>query len=95
MYWVSRLISPKGRSLLDAGFEANCDFYSTEKSTYWSTDPNKVPDLIDFFVAKGLKDNHIKVDECSDLSSDHTPIILTVSETFVNCKGSAAQPNKP
>lgn len=82
-YWGSRLNTPKGKSLLNAGLEANCDFHSTGKPTYWPTDSNKVPDLIDFFVVKGLSNNYIKMDECSDLTSDHTPVILTISETLI------------
>lgn len=48
-----------------------------------------------FFVIKSLSSNYIKVEGCCDFSSDHTPIILTISETpiqkeapprWTNCK---------
>lgn len=82
-YWGSRLSTPKGKMLYAAGKEANCDFYSSGKPTYWPTDLKKVPDLIDFFAVKGLSNNYIEVTDCSDLTSDHTPVILTISETLI------------
>lgn len=82
-HWGSRLINPKGRSLYQAGGELHCDFYSTGKPTYWPSDPEKIPDLIDFFVARGVSSNYVHVEESVDLTSDHTPIILTLSDTII------------
>lgn len=83
-FWGSRHISRKGRMLYGAGMEYSCDFHSTGKPTYWPTDTSKIPDLIDFFVVKGIPTNHIKVEESFDLSSDHSPVILTLSVKLVN-----------
>lgn len=82
-FWGSRYISQKGRMLYGAGMEYSCDFHSTGKPTYWPTDPTKIPDLIDFFVVKGISNNRIKVEESFDLSSDHSPVILKLSEKLV------------
>lgn len=49
-HWGSRLITTKGKELLKAIQECNCEAISTGKPTYWPTDPNKIPDLIDFFI---------------------------------------------
>ncbi|KMQ87670.1 rna-directed dna polymerase from mobile element jockey-like protein [Lasius niger] len=52
-------------------------------STYWPSDPNKCPDVIDMFICKGLSTSFTKVEGSLDLSSDHTPIVLTLSETVI------------
>jgi hypothetical protein len=46
--------------------------------TYWPTDSNKTPDLLDFFVINGISSEYMKVEPSYDLSSDHSPVIATV-----------------
>lgn len=82
-HWGSRLISPKGRELLKAGHQINCEFHSSGIPTYWPTDTNKIPDVVDFFIAKGISENYIHIENNEGLSSDHSPIILTISETVI------------
>jgi len=53
--------------------------------TYWPSDPNKTPDLLDFFVYKSIATNYMQIAANWDLSSDHTPIITTLC-THVFCK---------
>ena len=74
--WGSRLISPKGRQLKLAIDSLHLNVFSTGEPTYWPTDINKTPDLIDFFIGKGLASTNVSCDSCYDLSSDHSPIIL-------------------
>ena len=74
--WGSRLISPKGRQLKLAINSLYLNVFSTGKPTYWPTDINKTPDLIDFFIRKDLASTNVSCDSCYDLSSDHSPIIL-------------------
>ncbi|MGR0227430.1 hypothetical protein, partial [Klebsiella pneumoniae] len=50
-------------------------FYASGSPTYWPTDRNKIPDLIDFFVGKGISSGYIEIKNCDDLSSDHSPEI--------------------
>ena len=76
-YWDSRLNTPKGRQLLEAVNLSNSTPISTGKPTYWPTDSNRQPDLLDFFVVKGVPSSQLHVDELVDLSSDHIPIVLT------------------
>ena len=52
---------------------------STGESTYWPTDRNKLPDLIDFAVVKGLNSNNFITESCYDLTSDHSPIIIKLT----------------
>ena len=40
---------------------------------------NRLRDLLDFFVLKGIATTHIQIESNGDLSSNHTPIIATLS----------------
>lgn len=78
-HWGSRLTSPRGRQLKKTVDDNHLVTISSNEPTYWPSDPNRKPDLVDFFVIKGLASNYFKAEPCFDSSSDHTPVILTVS----------------
>lgn len=78
-HWGSRLISPKGRQLLMAVFTAKLDTISSGHPTYWPTDLQKIPDLIDFGVTKNIKREQITATPSFELSSDHSPVIINIS----------------
>jgi len=46
------------------------------------TDPNKLPDLLDFFVTRGLPATYIQVVSVFELSSDHSPIVAFIGAGF-------------
>jgi hypothetical protein len=50
----------------------------TGKPTYWPSDRNKLPDLVDFCVTKGIPQDLAVAKSCPDLSSDHSPVLITV-----------------
>ena len=77
--WGSRLTTPKGRELYKTLADNNLQPLSTGQPTHWPTDRNKTPDLIDFCVVKGINMNYLMAETCLDLSSDHSPIIVTLS----------------
>lgn len=77
-FWGSRLVSTKGKQLLETINEKNLDSVSTGHPTYWPTDRQKTPDLLDFFIVKGVPRSYMKSDVCYDLSSDHSPVLLTL-----------------
>ena len=82
--WGSRLITPKkGNELLRAINESSSHYHSSRKPTYWPTDPTKIPDLLDFFITKGLADNYIKIEGMDELTSDHTPVVMTLSSEVI------------
>lgn len=83
VHWGSRLTSTKGKELFNATRICGCEALSTGKPTYWPTDPNKIPDLIDFFIIKNISANYLQIDEFNDLNSDHSPILLTMSENII------------
>jgi hypothetical protein len=82
-HWGSRLTTRKGKELYDAIIDYGCEYQSTNKPTYWPTDEKKIPDLLDFFITKKISANYIDIEEEYELSSDHSGIILTLSETII------------
>jgi hypothetical protein len=44
----------------------------------------KTPDLLDFFVTKGISLAYSDIVPSFELSSDHTPIIATTSSTVIH-----------
>lgn len=93
-YWGSRLITPKGKELFMAAREMGCYFHSTGRPTYWPADRQKIPDLIDFFIVRKVGANYIKVEENYDLSSDHSPIIMTLSDKVIKKENNPFLVNK-
>jgi hypothetical protein len=69
----SRLVTPRGRRVLKAMERNNLKHLSTGELTYWPSDKNKLPDLVDFCVTKGIPQDFAVAKSCFDLS-----FILTV-----------------
>ena len=84
--WGSRLDTTKGRELAMVIRKHNYAILSTGTPTYWPTDPNKIPDLLDFFILSGLSTSYADIHPSYDLSSDHSPIIATLSTTIYQNK---------
>jgi len=78
--WGSRLTNTKGRELHKALTSAGCCIASTGKPTYWPTDKQKIPDLLDFFILKKISQNLVEVEGNFDFDSDHTPVFLKLLE---------------
>lgn len=83
-FWGSRLITTKGRNLFSATNSGRFRYLSTGEPTYWPTDSNRRPDLLDFFIAHGVSDSYITVESSQELSSDHSPVILTTSTKIIS-----------
>ena len=75
-FGMSGLISPRGRQLYHTIIANKLDFASCGTETYWPTNFNKSPDLIDFAIVKNIGSNECTVSSSYDLSSDHSPTIL-------------------
>lgn len=93
-YWGSRITTNRGRELYQYVRSSRCASYSTGKPTYWPTDIQKKPDLLDFFIMRNISANYALVDECFDLSSDHSPIILTLSDEIIQKQHNPVLVNK-
>ena len=50
----------------------NCNHLSAVEPTYWPRNYNKLPDLLVFFIHKGITKNYIQIESNHELSSDHT-----------------------
>jgi len=81
--WGSRMTTPKGRNLFKATHHLNLKYLSTEEPTYWPADLNKIPDLLDFAVTKGVSDVHSAIETNFDLSSDHSAILITLIANLI------------
>lgn len=81
--WGSRITKTKGRELKKSILELNCNHHSTGNPTYWPTDPNKLPDLLDFFISRKVCQNFIHTEDNYDLNSDHSAVILTLSDKII------------
>ena len=74
----SRITTTKGRELFNLLQQKNYSL-STGNPTHWPTDPTKQPELLDFFVINGTSSTHTDTEPSYDLSSDHPPVIATIS----------------
>lgn len=78
-FWGSRHILTRGRELFKSIQAKSMDVISTGQPTYWPTDRDKTPDVIDFCVIKGITRNNISCQSCLELSSDHSPVLLELN----------------
>jgi hypothetical protein len=62
----------------------NLKHLPTGEPTYWPSDRNKLPDLVDFCVTKGIPQDFAAAKSCFDLSSDHSPILITLTAHALN-----------
>lgn len=67
--WRSRLTTTKGSELRVV---RQNNYHSIGKPTYWYTDSNKIPDLLDLCISRKVSPNLIDIEENVDLDSDHS-----------------------
>jgi hypothetical protein len=77
--WGSRLIIPRGRVVLKTMEQLHLHHLSTGEPIYWPSDRNKRADLLDFCVIKGIPHDSALTRSCLDLSSDHSPVLITLN----------------
>jgi hypothetical protein len=75
----SRLITPRGREVHRTMERNNLKHLSTGEPTHWTSDRNELPDLVDFCVTKGIPQDFAVAKSCFDLSSDHSPVLVTLT----------------
>lgn len=75
-WWGSRTTNPKGNALYKCVNNKQCNIMSTGSPTFWPSNRAQLPDLLDFFVYKGISQTYLDIVANDDLSSDHSPIIL-------------------
>jgi hypothetical protein len=62
----------------------NLKHLSTGEPTYWQSNRNKLPDLVDFCVTKGIPQDFAVANSCFDLSSDHSLVLITLTSHALN-----------
>jgi hypothetical protein len=62
----------------------NLKHLSTGEPTYWPHDRNKLPDLVDLCVTKGIPQECAVAKSCFDLSPGHSPILTTLIADALN-----------
>jgi hypothetical protein len=62
----------------------NIKHLSMEEPTYWPSDRNKLPDLVDSYVTKGTPQGFAVAKSCFDLPSDHSPVLMTLTAHVLN-----------
>lgn len=75
-FWGSRLCTTRGKHLYSTITNNNYTSLSQDQPTYWPTDLRKIPDILDFFISRGVNCRNTTVNACLDLSSDHTPVLI-------------------
>lgn len=83
LHWGSRLITTRGRQLKLCVDINRLSTIAPLEPTNWPADHNRIPDILDFFITKGLSKQYMKIESCPDGSSDHTPVLLTISSTII------------
>ena len=81
--WGSRLVTVRGKNLFNSITTNHLNYITTYEHTYWPTDTNKIPDLLDFLITKNISSRHVQINSSADLSSDHSPVKVTVSSTII------------
>ena len=62
---------------------ANLAHVSTGEPTHWPSDRRKMPYLIGFAVVRKIPAHTHRAQSSSDLSSDHSPLLITLHSRFV------------
>jgi hypothetical protein len=86
----SRLTTTKGIELNKAMRNNNLQHLSTRQHTYWPSDTNKMPDLLDFCLIRCIPTQKFPVESCLVLTSDHTPILVNM---FTHILGKPKRPS--
>lgn len=65
--------------LLTAMAESSLYQLSIDEPTYWPSDQNKTPGLLDFCIVKGISRNYLDLKPCWNLPSNNSPIFVSIS----------------
>jgi hypothetical protein len=77
--WGSRLITPRGHEVLKTMEQLHLHQFSTGEPTYWPSDRNELPDLLDFRVIKGIPHDSALTRSCYDLAYYRSPVLITLN----------------
>ncbi|KAJ4430464.1 hypothetical protein ANN_22680 [Periplaneta americana] len=81
--WGSNVTNPRGNMLYDQIFKLNLEIAYPFEPTHYP-DSGHMPDLLDFFIGKPFQHFCSVPSVIHDLSSDHLPVLLTLSTAIPN-----------
>jgi hypothetical protein len=64
------------------------------ESTYWPSDKNKLLDLVNFSVKKGISQDFAVAISCCDLSSDHSQVLIPLTEHVMKQENQSSLGNR-
>lgn len=81
--WAARTTTTKGRELLKCTKSLQLKVVTPGKPTFWPTDRDKKPDLLDILITKGICTGKIECRTSYELSSDHSPVLVNLNMNAV------------
>lgn len=78
--WNSRLTNTAGTVLYQHAQNSDYSIIAPDTPTHFSNTPRNKPDVLDIAITK-LPHQSIEITNLNQLSSDHNPILLTISES--------------
>jgi len=76
--WGCLSNNQRGKTLHSILNNGHLSFASPPGPTYWPSHSNRNPDILDFFITNIPNHLNIDVNNISHISSDHTPVILSI-----------------
>lgn len=81
--WGSWIIT-SGKSIFKSVKSNRLNYLNTNEPTYWPTDTSKVPDLLNYFIIKGIYiRRYTQVSSSLELFSDHSSVVATIHSTII------------
>jgi hypothetical protein len=77
--WGSRLSNPRGRQLLNVILDNYYTVHSQGRPTFWPASQRSLPDILDFYISKGITNINTNVFVISELSSDHDAVLMELA----------------
>jgi hypothetical protein len=74
-----RVTTVRGNVLYDTVTSKRLFYYAPTEPTYFPNDLRRLPDILDFYISSKFLP-YSSVESVSDLSSDHNPVVLVISE---------------
>jgi hypothetical protein len=84
----------RGHKVLKTMERNNLKHLSMGEPTYWPSDRNKVPDLVDFCVTKGIPQDFAVAKSGFDLSSNHSLVFITLTVYVLSHKKQPSLSNR-
>lgn len=79
-WWANLRTCSRGKRLQEAIVTSSSEVIATGEPTFYSSNTRLTPTALDFFVVNGVPINKLSIETKYDLSSDHLPVVATLSQ---------------